>query len=141
MKQGKGGGLVYLQAFDCHTWCLAGGVEDRKRRADWCCALLDFHPSEWTGPRDTIAVQMGADPEISGGHMPAEGFEDGCPGSWYRCGFVQSLMRYQRPCSNGVFSPNYHLDRCQDPLVHAAVRLWEQNSMRVTSWAHEILSM
>lgn len=81
---------------------------------------------------------MGLDPEQAGGPMPPEPFEDGCPGSWYRCRFVESLLRYQRPHANGVFSSNPHLDRCDDGLVHAAVRLWEQHSLRVSMRAMEI---
>jgi len=82
---------------------------------------------------------MGGQPERSGAPMPPESFEGGCPGSWYRCRFVMSLLPYQRPCANGVFSPNLRLDRCRDPLVIEAVRYWEQQQLRVSARAMELL--
>lgn len=62
------------------------------------------------------------------GQDEAEDIEgEGCPGSWSRCGFVRSLLPYQRPRGDGVFSANVLLDRCDDPLVLEAIVEWERH--------------
>jgi len=61
---------------------------------------------------------------------PPETHEDGCPGGWYRCRFVATLLRYQRPYSQGVFSSNVFLDRCEDPLVLEATKYLEAEQLR-----------
>jgi hypothetical protein len=52
--------------------------------------------------------------------------EAGCPGSWYRTAFVDSVLRYyRRRDDNGGRIDNPMLTQCTDPLVHEAVLLLE----------------
>lgn len=75
----------------------------------------------------------GGDPE-----RPIETYEDGCPGSWYRCEFFSSVIRYTRPVSgDGVYSPNILLDRCHDELIIEAVHYYEQEQARARRWYYE----
>lgn len=62
---------------------------------------------------------------------PMESHEHGCPGSWYRCGFVWSLRRYERLLTDGGFSQNTMLDRTDDPLILEATQYFEYESLRV----------
>lgn len=60
--------------------------------------------------------------------------EMGCPGSWYRSGFVQSLLRYYRKRDDkGGRVANPALDQCTDPLVHEAILVLE--SWEDEGWA------
>lgn len=57
-------------------------------------------------------------------------FEDmehnGCPGSWYRTPFVESLLRYRRqPCGEGGRVPNRFLDLCDDEFIVEAINTLE----------------
>ena len=52
--------------------------------------------------------------------------EAGCPGAWYRAGFVDSVLRYyRRRDENGGRIENLALRGCVDPLVHEAVMTLE----------------
>lgn len=69
---------------------------------------------------------------------PPEPHDEGCPGAWYRCAFVASLMPYERPVSSdGVYSPNPRLDRCDDPLILDAIQLLEHERARALSFQRE----
>jgi hypothetical protein len=70
--------------------------------------------------------------------QPQETSEDGCPGAWYRCGFVQSLVRYERTSSGeGVLNENLMLSRCHDPLVLEAIQTLEIERARCLSHNRE----
>lgn len=78
---------------------------------------------------------MGAPPDYAGEGTDnnwARPLEDpdvmGCPGSWYRTPFIQSLLEYYRERDDqGNRVPNPKLDRCDDPLVHEAIVLLERH--------------
>lgn len=46
---------------------------------------------------------------------------EGCPGGWYRCGFIASLHKYRRGTAQGVRNENLLLSRCTDRLVLEAI--------------------
>ena len=91
----------------------------------------------WNGER-AFETYMGADPDYSRSgesrdvnndwQQPKEdAFDNGCPGSWYRSPFVQSVLRYYRPRDeHGNRIANPALDKCEDPLVHEAVMVLER---------------
>lgn len=52
--------------------------------------------------------------------------ETGCPGAWYRAGFVDSVLRYyRRRDRNGGRVENLLYTRCDDELVIEAIRVLE----------------
>lgn len=55
---------------------------------------------------------------------PSEDIEgEGCPGGWYRCGFVASLHKYRRRGETRV--ENLLLSRCLDRLVLESIAYLE----------------
>lgn len=69
------------------------------------------------------------------GEELVESNEDGCAGGWYRTVFVWSAALYFRPHSNGAYSENLHLSRCDDRLVLDAVNYYESERARWRAWA------
>lgn len=96
------------------------------------CALPGFNTGTWTG-KSLVRRYMGANPRYdregkdSDWNNPKERPEEtGCPGSWYRTDFVQSVLDYRRkPDSNGGRIPNRLLDLCENTLVIEAVNYLE----------------
>lgn len=83
-----------------------------------------------------VQIHLGApprfgDPEVDedagDDPIPLEDiFDEGCPGAWWRAGFVQSLLKYRRrPCEGGGRVANPLLDRCDDPTVIEAIAAME----------------
>ncbi len=72
---------------------------------------------------------------LSGDGEPAESTEDGCPGSWYRCAWTSSVMRYERMLSDSGFSENLHLSRSDDRLVLEAAAYLENQRVRAANHA------
>lgn len=107
---------------DCAR-CFAGFAEldDVDRQAMYGCPVVGRGVAE-----NPIEVHMGApDPECRDA-KPFEDPEDGCPGAWYRCAWVGSVMAYARPIDkNGAFGSNPRLDREDDRLVLDAVLYYE----------------
>ncbi len=87
---------------------------------------------------------MGLLPVLDGpepSEHPKETHEDGCPGAWYRCGFVTSLLKYERHVSeHGAYSDNPLLSRCEDPLVLEAIQYLELERARARAYAREQMS-
>lgn len=119
------------------------GILDRRKRALYRCAL-NYEPvteSDWNIDTKPKHVHMGRLPIIHptreqlGENLksPAEGHEHGCPGSWYRCGFVASVAKYERILGDHGFSSNPRLDRCTDELILDAVQYLEQERLRCQS--------
>ncbi len=112
----------------------------RHEQAKLRCALPGFPERQW-GP--TIdSYHMGALPVLAGpvehSETPPESHEDGCPGAWYRCGFVSSLLPYERSVSEGGgYSENLRLSRCTDPLVLDAIQYLEHERARARSHQRE----
>jgi hypothetical protein len=80
------------------------------------------------------------DPDDNPVH-PREDNEDGCPGAWYRCAFVGSLLKYERTISeDGVFSENVLLNRCTDRLVLEAIQHLEQERLRCRGYEHQMIN-
>lgn len=71
------------------------------------------------------AVDRGERPE-----RPSDDHEEGCPGSWYRCGFALSLGKYERLLTDSGFSANIMLERTRDRLVIEATQYLELHRMR-----------
>jgi len=67
-----------------------------------CCCRDDLLPITWHYDEGAIPqmVWMGLPPDYAhegtrhDWQHPAESFDDGCPGGWYRCQFVHSLDPY-----------------------------------------------
>ena len=113
------------------------------QQAQWRCALPGFRESLW-GPPPTAGYHMGALPRYDGpgaSETPCESHDDGCPGAWYRCRFVQSLGPYERHSdANGGLSDNIRLSRCQDPLVLDAIQYLEDERSRALAHQRERMS-
>lgn len=70
---------------------------------------------------------------------PPETHDEGCPGGWYRCNFVDSMLRYERRMSSdGVFSHNILLDRCNDRLIIEATQYLEQQRLARANFGFEL---
>jgi len=106
---------------------------DDDERAARCCGLAGFEPGRWRpDPDRLVQVHMGAPPRYDReGHdsdwkAPREDPAEGCPGSWYRCSFVDFVMQFRRrPTDGGGRVENTRLARCDDRLVHEWVALLE----------------
>lgn len=56
---------------------------------------------------------------------------EGCPGSWYRNAFTDSVIPYmRRRDQNGARVQNHRLDRCEDRLIVDAVYIVEHHQER-----------
>lgn len=104
-----------------------------------CCALPGFDTDTWTATQ-MVRIHMGRPRDYSregkddrkrqheegDWTAPIERAEAGCPGSWYRTAFVESLLRYyRRRDRNGGRIENPHFTRCEDDLVIEAIRVLE----------------
>lgn len=68
---------------------------------------------------------------------PPESTEDGCPGSWYRCAFADSVSRYERTIMRDAIASNPLLDRCDDSLVLEAAAYLETERLRHRNFWNE----
>lgn len=113
--------------FRCQSVCRrAQSAElDAGARAAKNCTLADFDPGRWQGS-ELVDLHMGLPPRYDregadrDWMRPAEPAEDGCPGGWYRSGFVASLHRYRRRGTEQR-TENLLLSRCPDRLVLEAI--------------------
>ena len=113
--------------------CRKQGTDQRSpaRQADLYCGLPGFDVSTWTG-KPLVRLHMGRPRDYSREGQGDWAFpieradEAGCPGSWYRTAFVESLLRYyRRRDRNGGRIDNPHFTRCDDELVVEAIRVLE----------------
>lgn len=82
-------------------------------------------------PADDVNRDAGENSEF-----PLDGHAEGCPGSWYRCGFVQSLAKYERLLLEHGFASNLLADRTTDRLVIEALQCIESERVRARAhWA------
>lgn len=119
-----------------------GTVEyDDAERAARCCGLVGFETHRWRpDPGRLLQIHMGAPPryDLEGSdavrwpqgaswQRPHEDPEESsCPGSWYRCSFVEGLLPFRRrPTEGGGRCENTRLARCDDRLVHEWISLLE----------------
>jgi hypothetical protein len=97
---------------------------DPEQRAAHCCALADYDTNQWTAS-DIRHVHMGAPSNYEAEgvdsawqHPPENVEDDGCPGSWYRCQFIQSLLPYRRLQDGNGGRINHHAyNDVTDPFV------------------------
>lgn len=68
---------------------------------------------------------------------PEDSENEGCPGGWYRCGFVRSLHRYRRRGGSEGRTENLLLTRCQDRLVLEAIAYLEDEEANSLSHFYE----
>lgn len=111
---------------------------DRERQARMRCPVVPSARRRWEPPGRQLLAYMGG--EADDDPEPVEPNDEGCPGGWYRTPFFASLIKYLRPVSNGVYSPNLLLDRCDDPLVIEAVRHFESERARHRAWCDESIN-
>ncbi|WAS96038.1 hypothetical protein [Nannocystis punicea] len=95
------------------------------------CALPWFDQRKWTSAK-VRPRWMGLPPRLDidergAEAKPAEDVEnEGCPGSWYRTPFIDSVLRYRRrPTEGGGRVSSPFLERCLDELVLEAIQLME----------------
>lgn len=69
---------------------------------------------------------------------PRDNHDDGCPGSWYRCGFVASLAKYERLLLEHGFASNLLADRTQDRLIIEALQYIESERVRAQAHRREL---
>lgn len=128
-----------LEHYPCDQICQVGTEQPPMRieQARLRCALPGFPRARWGEPLK--GPHMGQLPILSGpdaSEQPGESHDEGCPGAWYRCGFVVSLLPFERSVSTeGAYSPNIRLDRCHDQLVIDAIQYLEHE--RARALAHQ----
>lgn len=123
------------ELFPCADLCRKSGTRllDPDARAGLNCALPGWDRRRNTGERLVrLRVYMGAprnydrEGQDHDWDRPLEPAENGCPGSWTRSPFVESVLRYaRRPDGNGGRIPNRLLELCDDELVIEAVEALE----------------
>lgn len=114
----------------------------RPVQAENRCALPGFPERVWE-PATPHGSYMGRLPIIHGpdaSERPPETHEEGCPGAWYRSRFVLSLIPYERAVSEGVYSDNVLLSRCNDPLVIEAIHYLEMERARARAHHLELMA-
>ncbi|MBL9105196.1 MAG: hypothetical protein JNL82_29895 [Myxococcales bacterium] len=119
--------------FDCLALCRRAGSRDLDvgAREARNCTLV--HPSATPDERwqsaELVHIHMGRptrwdrEGQDRDFYRPAEDAAgEGCPGGWYRSGFVASIHPYRRQREEGGGrTDNPRLARCTDPLVIEAV--------------------
>lgn len=103
------------------------------QRQHYRCALPGFNRALWkANPQGSFYMGRLPDHEDPlNPHEPPERLDEGCPGAWYRCEFVRSLVPYERTASaDGVLNENLRLTRCTDPLVLDAIQYLETERVR-----------
>lgn len=84
-------------------------------------------------PEDDVRLELSESPE-----RPVDSHDEGCPGAWTRCGFVQSLAKYERLLLDNGFASNLLADRTDDRLVLEALQFIEAERVRARARAQEI---
>lgn len=107
------------------------------------CALPGFDESLWTigsTPRlymGRLPLLVTDDPDVNP-RRPADDHDDGCPGSWYRCAWADSLAKYERILTESGFSSNLLADRTTDRLVIEALQYIELERVRARNHWSEV---
>lgn len=132
--------------FPCQDVCRKQGTDQLLPRAQLArnCALSGVDTGAWTSER-LVKIRMGAPAryDLEGKSKtwkePEEDpREAGCPGSWVRCEFVRSVLRYyRRRTEGGGRVENLDLTHCNDPLIHQAIQCLESWEDIATAEAHE----
>ncbi len=91
----------------------------------------ESHPNTYLG---IIQNPASDDPNMQRPY-PMESHCDGCPGGWYRCAFVASLMPYMPWRSDGQFQQCLELERTDSRLILEWVRVLQGEQLRHS--AHE----
>lgn len=134
----------YTESHPCDELCGLGTPEESiERRRELRCSLPGFDITQWGPATDAYRVYMGRFP-IVGQDVPAdvdprkppEDCRDGCPGGWYRSSWMHSLGRYERPLSEGGFSPS--LFPTSDRLILEALQYLEAERLRARAHWQEL---
>lgn len=124
-----------FEPFDCYTTCMRVGVGYRQQpRSELGCTRFDLHPVPWdVQPRLIRKIYLGrdrldhAEEGVRNPAVPPEVADEGCPGGWYRCRFIWSLVDMLRiRTESGGRVQNPFFDTCEDPLVWAWVMYFER---------------
>ena len=120
-------------------------AESTAQRRAMRCSLPGFDERHWGDGGESPRYYLGRLPivgpqpageEHDDPRRPTDDHTDGCPGAWYRSGFVASLAKYERILTDGGFSANLLADRCDDRLVLEALQYIEHERVRARShWA------
>ena len=135
-----------LETFNCNETCFIGNDGVDKRRRVWKCTLFGYPRFRWDAKYGGPLVHMGSlpvyDPEtaarLGNPLYPEELGDEGCPGGWYRCSFIASLLKYARLLTEGGFSSNILLDRCEDRLVIEAIQYLETEKLRSSNYCQKV---
>ena len=107
------------------------------------CTLLHPHPVTTWRSQELIQINLGLrtrwdrEGQDKDFMAPVEDIrEGGCPGGWYRSGFVRSLHKYRRRGSE-TRTENLLLARCQDRLVLEAIAYLEDEEGHALSAFYE----
>lgn len=84
-------------------------------------------------PEDDLDIKSSENPE-----RPPDSHADGCPGSWTRCAFVESLMKFERLHTEHGFAANLLADRTDDRLVIEALQYLEAERVRARAHWREV---
>lgn len=137
--------VVREEVFCCLQLCRRPGsaeLDDDTRAARNC--TLPFRPVTWTGgtpgtePLHQIHMGLGTRWEREGRDVdfmrPREDIAgEGCPGGWYRSGWVRSLHKFRRRAG----SDNQLLTRTADRLILEAIAYFEDEEAHALAAFHE----
>lgn len=129
------------ETYNCFARCLKqDGITDLlEQRKRWRCALPGFPERHWDKPPKPLR-HMGLMRVLpTDTEHPPEPLDDGCPGAWYRCAFVLSLHKYERPLTEHGFSDNLLTSRSDDRLLLEALSYYEREKLRARARDLEIM--
>lgn len=68
---------------------------------------------------------------------PSEPLDEGCPGGWYRCEFVSSVMPFRRRRTrDGLHDSNPRLNDSTDPPILEAIAFYEEQEAKAWEQVH-----
>jgi len=109
------------------------------------CSLPDIDPTDWKStPADLLDCYMGALPDYASEGQrhdylrPNEPHDDGCPGGWYRCEFIDSIHQYRRTrAEGGMRADNPLIHKDTDRLLLEAIQYLEKQEEAAMAYFHD----
>ena len=107
------------------------------------CALPGFDETRWAEGATPLHFMgrlrvVNPDGTERDPDRPRERHDEGCPGSWYRSEFVDSLAKYERILTDAGYSSNLLADRTDDRLVIEALQYIEHERVRARGHWNEV---
>lgn len=140
--------MTWYEAYPCEELCWdENGQRSDEARARQACARPDLPGVRWKIGPDTYTDWLGRGPiphgealGIRNWNRPHEEPEDGCPGSWYRSRFCQSLQIYLPTQSGTTYMESPLVDRSAPRLIIEAVQEYKAQLARLNGYFNEVAS-